>query len=208
MGKRRRVLYQSFHKILCVGEGDFSFALSLARKFGMATNIVATSRDSRVFLEEMYESASRNLTELESLGCTLVHKVNVHTMMHHPLLIKFKDFDRIVFNYPHAGFIGRREFEYRQIKRHRKLVRGFLRNASYMLGEKGQIHITHREDYPYSEWKIVELAECEELILVGEVFFNPLRYPGYINKKGDGPHCDHTFPIGESYTFIFAMAST
>ncbi|OIW03597.1 hypothetical protein TanjilG_06106 [Lupinus angustifolius] len=122
----------------------------------------------------MYESASRNLTELESLGCTLVHKVNVHTMMHHPLLIKFKDFDRIVFNYPHAGFIGRREFEYRQI----------------------------------NEWKIVELAECEELILVGEVFFNPLRYPGYINKKGDGPHCDHTFPIGESYTFIFAMAST
>ncbi|CAL0322247.1 unnamed protein product [Lupinus luteus] len=204
MGKKRRTLYRSFHKILCVGEGDFSFALSLARKFGTATNIVATSRDSR---EENYENASRNFSELESLGCTLVHKVNVHTIMNHPLLIN-KEFDRIVFNYPHAGFIGRREFEYRQIKRHRKLVSGFLRNAAYMVAEKGQIHITHREDYPYSEWRIVELAEWEELILVREVLFNPLHYPGYVNKKGDGPRCDHTFPIGESYTFIFGMAST
>ncbi|KAE9600250.1 hypothetical protein Lalb_Chr14g0370921 [Lupinus albus] len=202
MGKRRRILYHSFHKILCVGEGDFSFALSLARKFGTATNIVATSRDSR---EEKYQNASRNLSELKSLGCTIVHGVNVHTMMHHPLLNRLRDFDRIVFNYPHAGFIGRREFEYRQIK---KLVSGFLRNGINLVAEKGQIHITHRADYPYSECRIEELAEWEELILVGKVLFNPLRYPGYINKKGDGRHCDHTFPIGDSYTFMFAMAST
>lgn len=39
--------YSSCHKILLVGEGDFSFALSLARAFFNASNMVATSLDSK-----------------------------------------------------------------------------------------------------------------------------------------------------------------
>lgn len=39
--------YSSRHKILLVGEGDFSFALCLARAFGSAHNLVATSLDSQ-----------------------------------------------------------------------------------------------------------------------------------------------------------------
>lgn len=38
--------YSSRHKILLVGEGDFSFAASLARAFGNASNMVATSLDT------------------------------------------------------------------------------------------------------------------------------------------------------------------
>lgn len=38
--------YSSLHEILLVGEGDFSFSLSLANAFGSASNIVATSLDS------------------------------------------------------------------------------------------------------------------------------------------------------------------
>lgn len=37
--------YSSNHHILLVGEGDFSFSSSLARAFGSASNIVATSLD-------------------------------------------------------------------------------------------------------------------------------------------------------------------
>ncbi|XVF76986.1 hypothetical protein PTKIN_Ptkin14bG0003800 [Pterospermum kingtungense] len=39
--------YCNSHKILLVGEGDFSFSASLAVAFGSATNMVATSLDSR-----------------------------------------------------------------------------------------------------------------------------------------------------------------
>lgn len=39
--------YSSKHKILLVGEGDFSFSLSLATAFGSAHNLVATSLDSQ-----------------------------------------------------------------------------------------------------------------------------------------------------------------
>jgi 25S rRNA (uracil2634-N3)-methyltransferase len=38
--------YCSDHQILLVGEGDFSFSLSLAKAFSSATNIVASSLDT------------------------------------------------------------------------------------------------------------------------------------------------------------------
>lgn len=42
----RKEHYSSTHKILLVGEGDFSFSLCLARAFGSARNIVATTVDT------------------------------------------------------------------------------------------------------------------------------------------------------------------
>ncbi|KAH1056179.1 hypothetical protein J1N35_034244 [Gossypium stocksii] len=39
--------YCSSQRMLLVGEGDFSFSTSLARAFGSATNMIATSFDSR-----------------------------------------------------------------------------------------------------------------------------------------------------------------
>ena len=39
--------YSSKHRILLVGEGDFSFSLCIARAFGFARNMVATSLDTQ-----------------------------------------------------------------------------------------------------------------------------------------------------------------
>ncbi|KAI3427783.1 uncharacterized protein J3R85_009212 [Psidium guajava] len=48
VGPEKRIKhYSNLHRILLVGEGDFSFAACLARKFGAADNMVATSLDSR-----------------------------------------------------------------------------------------------------------------------------------------------------------------
>lgn len=48
--KRRdglNIIYSSHQKILLVGEGDFSFAACLAKAFGSAASMVATSLDSK-----------------------------------------------------------------------------------------------------------------------------------------------------------------
>jgi 25S rRNA (uracil2634-N3)-methyltransferase len=50
-----------------------------------------------------YSNAMSNLKELEERRCTVLHGVDAHTMNRHPLL-HLKLFDRIVFNFPHAGF--------------------------------------------------------------------------------------------------------
>ena len=54
---------------------------------------------------EKYPNAVRKWKKLKGKGCGVLHEVDVDTMRQHPLLDD-KLFDRIVFNFPHAGFIG------------------------------------------------------------------------------------------------------
>ncbi|KAK9268971.1 hypothetical protein L1049_000738 [Liquidambar formosana] len=195
--------YSSSHKILLVGEGDFSFAACLAIAFGSANNMVATSLDSKGLLMEKHPTAGPNLKELEDRGCTIVHDVDAHTMSQHPLLTN-KLFDRIVFNFPHAGF-DFREHDILQIIQHQKVVKAFLRSARDMLAENGEAHVTHKTTHPFTQWHIEELAEEVGLRLVEKVEFRTLDYPGYINKRGARPRSDRTFLVGECSTFKFGV---
>ncbi|KAK7381213.1 hypothetical protein VNO78_33744 [Psophocarpus tetragonolobus] len=188
-------------RFLLVGEGDFSFSLCLARAFGTAKNMVATSLDSKASLRKKYGNALRNLSELKALGCTIVHNVHVHTMTEHPLL-KDSYFDRIIFNFPHAGFIARESDDY-QIRLHRYLRIGFMYSAKYMLNKGAEIHITHKTAHPFSKWNLYNLGKLQRLVLVGQEEFYLHLYPGYNNKRGDGVKCDQSFPIGECSTFMF-----
>ncbi|WJX64782.1 25S rRNA (uracil(2634)-N(3))-methyltransferase [Trifolium repens] len=194
--------YSNHHKILLVGEGDFSFALSLANAFGSASNMVATSRDSKGSLIMKYSRAFAILKELETLGCSIVHEVDAHSVHKHPML-QNKFFDRIVYNFPHAGF-GLAENNSNQIWLHKEVVLGFLKSAKKMLTIDGEIHITHKNNKPFSKWEIVKLADNVGLVFVEKVPFNISDYPGYVNKRGSGENCDGTFPIGDSSTFKFS----
>ncbi|KAK4439656.1 hypothetical protein Salat_0300500 [Sesamum alatum] len=194
--------YSSGHEILLVGEGDFSFAACLARAFGNASNMVATSLDSAETLRIKHPTAAQNLLLLEDKGCTIIHQVDASSMSEHHLLSQ-RIFDRIVFNFPHAGFIMSEHTSY-QISLHRDVVGGFLKNAYEMVKATGEVHITHKTTYPFSEWKIVQLAEEVGLELVEKVKFYLYQYPGYENKRGDGHRSNGSFPVGESSTFKFA----
>ncbi|XP_059441427.1 pentatricopeptide repeat-containing protein At1g64100-like [Corylus avellana] len=193
--------YSNSHKILLVGEGNFSFAVCLAKTFGTAENVIATSFDSKGFLTNAYTNANTNLKELKKRRCTVLHHMDAHTMHRHPHL-RSKLFDRIVFNFPHAGFIWPECWK-PQIELHRKLVRGFLSNANHMLTENGEVHITHKTTHPFSKWEIVELAEEIGLCLVEKVPFVRWYYPGYVHKRGSGARINQTFHLGECSTFKF-----
>ncbi|XP_057440768.1 uncharacterized protein At4g26485-like [Lotus japonicus] len=198
--------YSSHHKILLVGEGDFSFALCLAKAFGSASNMVATSLNSEGFLIVEYSRASANLKELEDLGCTIIHEVNAKSMNTHPLL-EMKLFDRIIFNFPHAGFFCR-EDDRSQIMLHQIVVFRFMKSARKMVTQDGEIHVTHKDGHPYNRWEIVKLGEKARLSLVEKVPFMITEYPGYVNRRGSGDKCGQSFLVGLSSTFKFSKKTT
>ncbi|KAI4989896.1 hypothetical protein ZWY2020_038259 [Hordeum vulgare] len=161
--------YSSAQSILVVGDGDFSFSLALATAFGSGENIVATSLDSYGALTRKYIKAQSNVVELKNMGAKVLHGINAKTMKGHTYL-KMRLFDRIVFNFPHAGFSGK-ECEMHVVRSHRELVKGFFGNARQLLRPYGEIHISHKTGYPYDGWDIEELASESSLAMVDIVSF-------------------------------------
>ncbi|CAI0394946.1 unnamed protein product [Linum tenue] len=179
--RRATTHYLPDHVILLVGEGDFSFSLSLARSFGSASNIVATSLDTRDDLMKKYKKAGFNLALLRELGAHVFHGVDATKMMDHPHL--------------------------KILSKHAELVHGFFRNASAMLRRPwGEVHVSHKTTKPYCDWNIVELAFHSFLTFVCAVDFRPEDYPNYSNKRGDGKKADESFHLGECSTFVFCSS--
>lgn len=195
--------YSSTQTILLVGEGDFSFSLALATGFGSGANLVATSLDDYDTLTDKYIQAKSNLAELKKMGAVILHGVDAHTMKLQTDL-KLKRFNRIVFNFPHAGFEFRlKEDDERLIKEHQKVVKAFFESASHLLHPYGEVHVSHKTKHPYYKWDLPGLAADSDLHLVERAPFRAADYPGYNNKRGDGKDCDQSFMLGECSTFMF-----
>ncbi|XP_031119971.1 heavy metal-associated isoprenylated plant protein 41-like [Ipomoea triloba] len=196
--------YSSLHQILVVGDGDFSFSLCLANSFGSAFNILASSLDSYDMVTKKYKNAKSNLEKLRHLGATILHGVDAIKMKLHTDL-RMRKFDRIIFNFPHAGFHGK-EDNVRLIQMHRTLIHGFFRNASGMLRAYGEIHVSHKTTAPFCHWNLAELASKSSLVLIDCIDFNSADYPGYNQKRGDSARCDEPFPLGKCSTFKFIFS--
>ncbi|XP_057765398.1 uncharacterized protein At4g26485-like [Salvia miltiorrhiza] len=193
--------YSSGHRILLVGEGNFSFSACLALAFHSAPNIIATSLDSRAFLEKHYDKALSNIEELRSRGSKVMHKINATTMANHQLLAHLK-FDRIIFNFPYVGLKGFKNLPRQsQLACQQKLVRQFLENAREMIKENGEIHITHKTNGFHGEWRVVSLGRGCGLRLMEATKFNYLDYPGYNTKCGFGGNGDFNCNPSKTYKF-------
>ncbi|KAF7066054.1 hypothetical protein CFC21_072102 [Triticum aestivum] len=195
--------YSSMHSILVVGDGDFSFSLALATAFGSGEHIVATSLDPYDALKRKYGNAEANIAELKMLGSTVLHGVDAKLMKLYPSL-KMRRFDRIVFNFPHAGFNGKEDNPL-VINLHKQLVTGFFANARHLLRPFGEIHLSHKTGYPYDAWDIEQLASESCLIMFDKDVFCKEEYPGYNQKRGDGAKSDQSFALGLCYTFKFCI---
>ncbi|KAL5077290.1 hypothetical protein RYX36_016274, partial [Vicia faba] len=194
--------YCNDHEILLVGEGDFSFSLCLAKAFASANNIVASSLDTHDDVIKKYKHAKSNIDELKKLGACILHGVDATKMKSHSHLNR-RSFDRVIFNFPHAGFHGKREDNLSLIKMHQHLVCGFFKNTSSMIWANGEIHVNHKTTPPYTNWNIEKLAEESFLKLMECSHFKKEDYPGYYNKRGDGNRCDKSFHLGRCSTFKF-----
>ncbi|RVW30257.1 Heavy metal-associated isoprenylated plant protein 41 [Vitis vinifera] len=91
--------YSSSQRILLVGEGDFSFSLSLAKAFGSGHNMVATSLDTQESLARKYSNGIENVRQLEARSCLVLHGVDATQMSQH-FFLRTQRFDRIIYNFP------------------------------------------------------------------------------------------------------------
>ncbi|MFS8023753.1 hypothetical protein Hanom_Chr16g01455241 [Helianthus anomalus] len=196
--------YSSAHKILLVGEGDFSFSLCLARSFGSARNIVATTVDTHQELVKKYSNVAENVRELQDRGSVVLYGVDATAMSNH-FFITTQRFHRIVYNFPHVGFRFP-EANGCQIKLNKQLVKGFLKNAKMLLKkENGEIHVSHKVGEPYDSWNLDKKAEKIGLVLYERSPFFKKMYPGYAPKRAHGAAADEAFKLGESATYKFRL---
>ncbi|KAH1041019.1 hypothetical protein GLYMA_09G016200v4 [Glycine max] len=172
--------YSSNHRILLVGDGDFSFSLCLARAFGSAHNLVATSLDSYDSIGKKYSNGLSNVMELQERGCLVFHGVDAKEMSQH--------------------------FFLKTQRLNKRLLKGFLANAKALIKkEGGEIHVTHKEGDPYNKWDLVKKPEKRGLVLQQVVPFFKDDYPGYDNKRAHGKLSDAPFPVGEASTYKFKV---
>jgi 25S rRNA (uracil2634-N3)-methyltransferase len=81
----------------------------------------------------------------------------------------------------------------------------FFKNASTVLSNIGEIHVTHKENDPYKQWQLVQQAEECGLLLKESVHFTKVDYPGYTNRRGAPPRASHPFPLGKCQTYKFVQ---
>lgn len=67
--------YKQSHRMLIVGDGNFTFSLSLAKLLG-GSNLVATSYDTKEELFKKYAEAEHVTQELLRLGARVLHGVD------------------------------------------------------------------------------------------------------------------------------------
>ncbi|PUZ71190.1 hypothetical protein GQ55_2G294400 [Panicum hallii var. hallii] len=118
--------------------------------------------------------------------------------------LKNSRFDRIVFNFPHAGFKGK-ENDMHMINLHKELLWGFFFNTRHLVRRYGEIHVTHKIGLPYDRWDLEHLASGSSLAMVEKVPFQKEDYPGYNQKRGDSARCDEPFDLGACCTFKFQI---
>lgn len=201
---RVRPQLKSKDKILLVGEGNFSFARSLAENYleEGAENLIATCYDTEEVLYQKYgDEAKDNVELVREFGGTVMFEVDATDF---PKDIKKLRFTKIIFNFPHAG-LGIKDQD-RNVVANQKLLNGFFDAAEPLLTKKtndaipatktesrqveeeiypdGEILVTMKTCKPYNLWGIKGLVKAKGVLAVkGTAPFYADDFPGYEHRR-------------------------
>ena len=89
-------------RVLLVGEGDFSFALSFASMHAFA-DIVATEFRNEIEVNATYPHAKDNIAALRAYGVSCFFEVDASSLARSLPLSRSGLFDEIHFNFPATG---------------------------------------------------------------------------------------------------------
>lgn len=95
-------LYRSDTYLLTLGDGDFSYSLSLIRGGHDAKRLIATSYESFQTVTTVYQSCAETLSELARRGVFTLHGVDA-TNLQSCDQIESHSFDIVIWNFPCVG---------------------------------------------------------------------------------------------------------
>ncbi len=201
-------------RYLVLGDGNFTFSLSLRQKLlgsGVddGATVVATCFES---LERVRRRAKteETLKELSALpGVVVLHDVDATKLNSCEHLKRLElTFDVVVFNFPHTG--GKNK-----IQLNRSLLRATFKSATScgLLAGEGEVQVTlcqgqggtpaDADDRGYhNSWKVAEMAAEGGFVLRRIEVFCPLEYPGYV-PTGYRGHTDRGFCVDGALRHVF-----
>lgn len=179
--KRKNVSLNSLYfekRVLTVGDGDFSFSLSLAEQG--VSSLVATSYESGESVTRTYPTVSHTLPTLRDLRVPIHHDVDAtNIQVSCPALdAHLKYFDIIVWNFPCVAEVKGADGQSDLQNVNKQLLRDFFDNAKKYLVDGGEIHVTHKTIEPFCWWGIIELGIASGLYYHGSVVFDRCLFPG------------------------------
>ncbi|CEO98708.1 C2H2-type domain-containing protein [Plasmodiophora brassicae] len=192
-------------RILTIGEGDFSFTLTMLRSVpGDARRMVtATSYDTREEVVEKYPESAAVLDRIVELGARVAHRVDA-TDLWRTLGYDDPCFDRVIFHHPHCGV--------EDAQRHRILLAHYFASALDVLAPLGEI-VVSLVDRQAQRWSLLEQADKSSLVLVNaEPFGDNPDDAGYQRRRHQGRsfhsvHRGNETLLQTSIEFVFARRS-
>lgn len=143
--------------VLILGDGNFSFTLSLVRGVQLLRNfegvtVVATSFDEHDELLKKYPEWAHNMHELAKFPSVVVkHGVNASVSLHDQLLPASHYFSDIIFNFPHVGS--------ENALQHCRLLAHFLHAAGQIMEPDLSVVSISLADEQADRWKLFATAE-------------------------------------------------
>ena len=123
------VPFEATDRILLIGEGNFSFARSLVidppstLEFLPASNVTATAYDSEDECYSKYPGAREIVTSIRHKGAHVLFNIDA-TKLDKCTALKGTKWDKIVWNFPHAGMAPHRGPRNSSLMAHRRLTTG------------------------------------------------------------------------------------
>lgn len=152
-------LYLHSDSVLTLGDGDFSFSLSLVRGGHKPSKLCATSYESLQSITSIYQNCTAILQELSSSRVKTYHEVDAADIAATGN-IPFAKFDIVVWNFPCVAGSGGSDGQVTEIETNKTLLRKFFSNVGDFLKINGrrEVHVTHKTIEPFSWWGLVDIA--------------------------------------------------
>ncbi|GFR70893.1 ferredoxin-fold anticodon-binding domain-containing protein 1-like [Elysia marginata] len=167
--------------VLLVGDGDFSFSLSLLKHGRLSPAQVTTSNLETSETIQHHKLAKNNMCELENKGARVLLEVDARELHNHPV-INQNLYLRIIFNFPLA--------DRHNIKKNRALLADFFSSCSQVLAPGGHVMVTLCKgqggtpaDRPqrswHDSWQALAMAANAGFVLADIFHFEADSFPEY-----------------------------